>query len=642
MSSFNGQISEITKQYKHQDIGLINDEIERILSPDFTKKDSPQNNIIEKYNSFKKIIDLCKLSESPRIQQIINNPVFKGLCHPFISVVQDTLDNGKLFNTCRKDNSVSRCSAAVGLKIASELGIATISGLMIKSSIVVPFPANVITFGSGLYIASQTQKISNAIYKSIVEEPNGIIISNQTINSDILLNEYSYDGIRLIKGGEQIILPKHNSDYVSELLKLFENNHHEIFISFEGGVQVMDESLRDRTSKNFKSLFLTDTEITFQEFDVKLKPECLSQTLIGNVMIEADKILKKFSGDIELCVDSSCAQGIDSIDYGISCKISDYSNMNFEWSAFFNIMLIPFEIIKSNEVSFIMFEENTGIKTTTHSIGNSDKVLSESIDPSYTKQDLLQTREKWFKEFEKHITENFTNLMEEYPQLVELHELSKAFTIAKIIYSNNITYITKTLLISPCPCPSKVRMPVNYLMIKQHDQEESLVLLSGGVILPQNKIIDIYTKFSRSILNYSFAIRDALQNHGCSTQQEFNSFVEDWRINYDTYLQSEDKEVLLFNQVLQSNVIFHREFFNYVVLKLWYDKINNFISKEDIILDDDTCILLQDLQTKKVLITEDILCELGVENDFIELWIHNYNSKYFINFTKKFNDIVKK
>ena len=62
--------------------------------------------------------------------------------------------------------------------------------------------------------------------------------------------------------------------------------------------------------------------------------------------------------------------------------------------------------------------------------------------------------------------------MEEYPQLVELHELSKAFTIAKIIYSNNITYITKTLLISPCPCPSKVRMPVNYLMIKQHDQED--------------------------------------------------------------------------------------------------------------------------------------------------------------------------
>ena len=60
------------------------------------------------------------------------------------------------------------------------------------------------------------------------------------------------------------------------------------------------------------------------------------------------------------------------------------------------------------------------------------------------------------------------------------------------------------------------------------------------------------------------------------------------------------------------------------------------------ILDDETCILLQDLQTKKVLITEDVLCELGVENDFIELWIHNYNSKYFINFTKKFNDIVKK
>ena len=411
-------------------------------------------------------------------------------------------------------------------------------------------------------------------------------------------------------------------------------------MSFEGGVEVMDESLRDRTSKNFKSLFLTDTEITFHEFDVKLKPECLSQTLIGNVMIEADKILKKFLSDTKLCVDCSCAQGINSIDYGISCKIPDYSNMNFEWSAFFNIILIPFEIIKSNEVSFIMFEENTGIKTITHSIGNSDKVLSESIDPSCTKQDLLQLREKWFKEFEKHITENFTNLMEEYPQLVELHELSKAFTIAKIIYSNNITYITKTLLISPCP--SKVRMPVNYLMIKQHDQKESLVLHSGGVILPQNKIIDIYTKFSRSILNYSFAIRDALQNHECSKQQEFNSFVEELRINYDTYVESEDREVLLFNQVLQSNVIFHREFFNSVVLKLWYDKINNFISKEDIILDDETCILLQDLQTKKVLITEDVLCELEVENDFIELWIHNYNSKYFINFTKKFNDIVKK
>jgi len=155
--------------------------------------------IIEKYNSFKKIINLCKLSELPRIQQIINNPVFKGICHPIVSVVQDTLDNGKLFNTCRKDNSVSRCSAAVGLKIASELGIATISELMINSSIVVPFPANVITFGSGLYIASQTQKISKAVYGSIVEEPNGIIISNQTIDSNILLNEYSYDGIKLIK-----------------------------------------------------------------------------------------------------------------------------------------------------------------------------------------------------------------------------------------------------------------------------------------------------------------------------------------------------------------------------------------------------------------------------------------------------------
>ena len=640
MSSFNVYISEITKQYESPDVVLINVEIERILSPDFTKKDTPQFDFKEKYNNFLKIIKLCKLSELPRIQQIINNPVFKGLCHPIISVVQDTLDNGKLFNTCRKDNSISRCSTAVGLKIASDLGIATISGLMIKSSIVTPFPANIITFGSGFYVASKASTISNSIYESIVEKPNGIIISNQTIDSNILLNEYSYDGIRLIKGGEQIILPKHNSDYVSELLKLFENNHHEIFISFEGGVKIMDERLRDRTSKNFKSFFLTDTEITFQEFNVKLKPECLSETLIGNVMIEADKILKKFSCDIKLCVDSSCAQGIDSIDYDISCKIPDYSNMNFEWSAFFNIMLIPFEIIKSNEVSFIMFEENTGIKTITHSIGNSDKVLSESIDPSYTKQDLLQRREKWFKEFEKHITENFIQLMEEYPQLVELHELAKAFTIAKIIYSNNITYITKTLLTSPCP--SKVRMPVNYLMIKQHDQEESLILLSGGVILPQNKIIDIYIKFSRSILNYSFAIRDALQNHGCSTQQEFNSFVQDWRINYDTYLESKDREVLLFNQVLQSNAIFHKEFFNSVVLKLWYTKINNFISKEDIILDDETCILLQDLQTKKVLITEDVLCELEVENDFIELWIHNYNSKYFINFTKKFNDIVKK
>ena len=84
MSSFNGHISEITKQYKHQDVELINAEIERILSPDFTKTDTPQNNIIEKYNSFKKIIGLCKLSELPRIQQIINNPVFKGLCHPII------------------------------------------------------------------------------------------------------------------------------------------------------------------------------------------------------------------------------------------------------------------------------------------------------------------------------------------------------------------------------------------------------------------------------------------------------------------------------------------------------------------------------------------------------------------------------
>jgi len=67
MSSFNDYIHEITKQYESPNVALINAEIERILSPDFTKKNLSQFHIIEKYKSFKKIIDLCKLSELPRI-----------------------------------------------------------------------------------------------------------------------------------------------------------------------------------------------------------------------------------------------------------------------------------------------------------------------------------------------------------------------------------------------------------------------------------------------------------------------------------------------------------------------------------------------------------------------------------------------
>ena len=91
----------ITKQYKSNDIELINAELERIINIDLinkTEKDIEDINLINKYNNIKKITKIAELSEIPKIQQILNNPILKGIFNPIITVVHDTLKNGEIFS----------------------------------------------------------------------------------------------------------------------------------------------------------------------------------------------------------------------------------------------------------------------------------------------------------------------------------------------------------------------------------------------------------------------------------------------------------------------------------------------------------------------------------------------------------------
>lgn len=219
----------------------------------------------------------------------------------------------------------------------------------------------------------------------------GIKIVDSTVTLDDFKNSvYDIDNGYFLINNRIVNAYPHNKTYLREILNLYDQHIHSFSMSLE----------------NYRK---KDNKI---HTDAIFEPEIVGSTNIARVMIEADKILK------EVLVTSS--PELSSIDE-ILVKRFD---IKLSMAGFFQLNESNFQIVYDR---FIFIRSN--IKLILHSYNN-DKIP----EPYNTK------RNSRIDKFRKSIDFEYLKLIHG-ENLIQLEELEKALTLAKIIKNSNCTIV---------------------------------------------------------------------------------------------------------------------------------------------------------------------------------------------------------
>lgn len=574
------------------------------------------NIVVEKakdvYDNLKKLYDIGILSESKYINAITNNPILKIMYNNQVTHALDAFSYSKDYNKCRETHSVKRCTASVSASIAATVGMTLASTRLITTGITLPTPLNFVTVGSGIYVAEKTNYISKAV-GNYVRDVNGVrlVKTKVKIFSSLVNSKIDDKGICYLTDSSTLKFPAFNILLVKEILTFFKKGIFEFKLDFQN------------------SVFSSDLEQV--EYDVLYTPDEISTTRFANIMYEADKTIKSLMR-IKINSENVKNESIDDIDIDISSLLPDFAYINRAFAALFLLTNIEYDIYEIGEEKFLYFNNQTGINILTHSTDDDYGKLSEHPK----KEELLAKRTAFFKDWKEYIDSNFKELMAKYYTLKDLYELSKALTVANILFQHKIEF-KNTLPLPPTNIGIeryKAKVDTQKVVIFGNNWE-FLTQKTGGVVLNIDKYETLYSSFVDVIPDYKYGILSNIYNNDVDTQKEFTNRLEMWRNNYPEYIISEDPRIIEFNEILKSDEVFRNEFFENVLNKLWCFTTKRFINVEDMVVDDDSFELLY---TKTIECDDDLLPFVD-DIGLARYWYENFNSKIFntllIHFNKK-------
>ena len=572
------------------------------------------NIIVEKakdvYDNLKKLYDIGILSESKYINTITNNPILKMMYNNQVTHALDAFAYSKDYNKCRETHSVKRCTASVSASIAATIGMTLASTRLITTGITLPTPLNFVTIGSGIYIAEKTNYISKAV-GNYVRDVNGVrlVKTKVKIFSSLVNSKIDDKCICYLTDSTTLKFPAFNILLVKEILSLFKKGIFEFKLDFQNAV------------------FSSDLEQV--EYDVLYTPDEISTTRFANIMYEADKTIKALMR-IKITSENVNNESIDDIDIDISSLLPDFAYIDRAFAALFVLTSIEYDIYEIGEEKFLYFNNQTGINILTHTTDDHYSKLAENDK----KEELLAKRTAFFKDWRDYIDSNFKQLMDKYHSLKDLYELSKALTIANILFQHNIEFKDNTILLSTNIGIERYKAKVDTQKVVIFGNNfELLTQKTGGVVLNIDKFQTYYTSFEDVIPDYKYGILSNIYNNNIDTQEAFTNRLEMWRNNYHDYIISEDERIVEFNEILKSDEVFHNEFFENVLNKLWCFTTKSFINVEDMIVDDESFELLY---TKTIECDDDLLPFVD-KIGLARYWYENYNSKFFNTLLRHFN-----
>lgn len=409
----------------------------------------------EQVSFAQKLLSLTqKLSQDTTISKILNHPIAKAICSQSTKAILSSIKHNNLYNRCIEENigQTTKCALATAAGVATDIGLKLAAGAMISTGIGltvggVTTPAGLATAFGGVNLAIHSEKYvdfahnivknsfnnreSSSASLSYSSLPGGIAVEirdfGQTwteIENGILNLEDMT--VKTTRNGT-IKLPRLNKTYLCEVLSLFNQGIMEFSMTYDEflGYEMIDESY-------------------FGIHSISYKPMQLKTTHIGQVMTNADVKFK----DLNFGHGGPSALNRESLE-SFQIDYHKTSRAATKHGAYF--------LLQANDVFLlgdcIFLSENSNISAVSH--GHREKYQNITLndlkveymskvlniaDPLKHYQQLCNELIDSVENFCKSSNEIFNDVWKhQYDEFAELEELARACTVAKLLFTNNVT-----------------------------------------------------------------------------------------------------------------------------------------------------------------------------------------------------------